>query len=192
MTDIFNITQCNVAQFIAESNRFLFHALLVHVATCAIEGKKEIFTETLFKTLLITAMAIVMYHIFFRKLVEPKLEKMKTICSRDYRTRKDKIKKAHRKDPLRPKYRKRRDRKLIEYDTKYQDSESSNDKDAESSDSRDSRDSESVEIIEVSKKSKSRVQRPKQDSERRYRSRPDRRGDRVEGIGTGRGFHYLY
>jgi hypothetical protein len=188
MTDIFNITHCNVAQLIAESNRFLFQVLLVHIATCVIEGKKEIFTETLFKTLLITAMAIFMYHIFFRKIVEPKLEKMKSVCSRDYRTRKEKIKKAHRRDPLRPKYRRRRDRKLNEYDTESQDTESS-----ESSES--SRSSkESTEIIEVSKKSQSRGRdrrsKSSQDSERRHRS--DRRGDRVEGIGTGRGFHYLY
>jgi hypothetical protein len=128
MSDIFNITQCNLAQLIAESNRFLFQVLLVHVTTCIIEGKKEIFSETLFKSLLITAMAIVMYHIFFRKMVEPKLEKMKTVCSRSLDERRDKITKLHKRDPLRPKYRRRIDRRIREnaqakYENEFESSE---------------------------------------------------------------------
>jgi uncharacterized lipoprotein YehR (DUF1307 family) len=83
VSDIFNITQCNLAQIIAESNRFVFQITLVHIVTCIIEGKEDIFNETLFKTLLITSLAIIMYHIFFRKMVEPRLEKMKNICGVD-------------------------------------------------------------------------------------------------------------
>lgn len=83
MSDIFNITQCNLAQIIAESNRFIFQITLVHIATCIIEGKEDIFNNTLFKTLLITSLAIIMYHVFFRKIVEPRLEKMKNICGVD-------------------------------------------------------------------------------------------------------------
>lgn len=81
--NVFDITTCNLAQIIAESNRFLFHISLIHIATSIIEDKKEIFNETLFKTLLITSMAILMYHVFFRKLVEPKVEKMKIVCGID-------------------------------------------------------------------------------------------------------------
>jgi hypothetical protein len=122
MSDIFNITQCNLAQMIAESNRFLFQVLLVHIATCVIEGKKEIFSETLFKSLLITAIAIVMYHIFFRKLVEPKLEKMKMVCSRDINKRKEKINILHRQDPFRPKYRKKIDQSIRRYESRSEES----------------------------------------------------------------------
>lgn len=80
MSDILNISQCNLAQTVGETNRFLFHVMLVHFATCIIEGKKAFFGEELFRTLLITAMAIAMYHVFFRKIIEPKVEKMKLIC----------------------------------------------------------------------------------------------------------------
>lgn len=80
MSDILSISQCNLAQTIGETNRFLFHVILVHFATCIIEGKKAFFGEELFRTLLITAMAITMYHVFFRKIIEPKIEKMKLIC----------------------------------------------------------------------------------------------------------------
>jgi hypothetical protein len=113
MSDIFNITQCNIAQLIAEASRFLFHVMLVHITTSIIENKTDIFNETLFKTLLITAMAITLYHIFIRKIVEPKLEKMKTICIRNDDTRKDKIIKIHKTDPLRPKYRTGLDSSII-------------------------------------------------------------------------------
>lgn len=112
MADIFNITQCNLAQLIAESNRFLFQVLLVHITTSIIEGKDEIFGETLFKALLITAIAILMYHLFFRKIVEPKLEKMKMVCNKDAQRRLSRVKKIHTKDPLRPKYRTRLDRSI--------------------------------------------------------------------------------
>ena len=115
MAEIFNITPCNIAQLIAESNRFLFQVLLVHVTTSIIEGKDEIFGESLFKALLITAMAILMYHIFFRKLVEPKLEKMKMICNGDSAKRLERVQKIHKKDPLRPKYRARLDHSIARH-----------------------------------------------------------------------------
>lgn len=175
MTDIFNITQCNVAQLIAESNRFLFQVLLIHVTTCIIEGKKEIFTETLFKSLLITAMAIVMYHIFFRKIVEPKLEKMKTVCSRDLREKRRKLIKANQRDPLRPKYRKRLDRKIKEYD-----SDSTYEIETEGTEETDT---ESVETVEAEVKSRessrathstSQQSQQSQRSQRSQRSQPKR------------------
>ena len=115
MSELFNISQCNIAQLLGESNRFLFQALLVHITSCIIEGKKEIFSETLFKTLLITAVAIVMYHLFFRKIVEPKLEKMKAVCSDSYLQRMKKVKKMNKKDPLRPSYRKQKDKSISKY-----------------------------------------------------------------------------
>lgn len=79
----FDIDQCNISQIIGESNRFLFHVFLVHISTCLIDGKKSFFSEELFKTLLITFAAIALYHIFFRKIIEPKIEKMKLICYSD-------------------------------------------------------------------------------------------------------------
>ena len=80
MSDIFNISQCNISQIIGEANRFLFHILLVHIASNIIEKKNNLFGDELFRTLIITALAIVLYHILFRKIVEPKIEKMKLIC----------------------------------------------------------------------------------------------------------------
>jgi hypothetical protein len=97
MSDILNISRCNIAQGIGEANRFLFHVMLVHVATCIIEGKQSFFGEELFRTLLITAMAITMYHVFFRKIIEPKVEKMKLICYEDIEriSKKDEIDKQY-------------------------------------------------------------------------------------------------
>jgi len=78
--ETFDISQCNISQIVGESTRFLFHVFLVHVSTCIIDKKDELFSRALFKTLTITIMAIVMYHIFFRKIIEPKIEKMKLVC----------------------------------------------------------------------------------------------------------------
>lgn len=80
MSDITDISWCNIAQIIGESNRFLFHVMLVHITTTIIEGKKSFFGEDFFRVLIITAIAIVLYHVFFRKIMEPNIEKMKLIC----------------------------------------------------------------------------------------------------------------
>lgn len=92
MSELLNISNCNIAQIIGETNRFLFHVLLVHISTCIINGDMNFFTEDLFRTLLITAMSIIMYHIFFRKIIEPKLEKMNLICFNRNKRNIDKVK----------------------------------------------------------------------------------------------------
>ena len=92
MSNILNISKCNVAQIIGEAHRFLFHVLLVHISTCIIKKDTNIFTDELFRSLLMTAMAIVMYHIFFRKLIEPHLEKMNLICFNGRKRHTEKVK----------------------------------------------------------------------------------------------------
>jgi hypothetical protein len=76
----FSITKCDISEMISESNRFLFHIILIHIITHIIDGKDELFGPTLVKTLYITTIAIVSYHILFKKMVEPKLKKIKSIC----------------------------------------------------------------------------------------------------------------
>lgn len=78
--DLFSISQCNISQTLGEANRFLFHIFLVHISTAIIDGKSDLFGEELFKTLIITMMAIILYHLFFRKIIEPIIERMKLIC----------------------------------------------------------------------------------------------------------------
>lgn len=92
MSDTLNISQCNIAQLIGESTRFLFHVMLIHISTCIIEKKKEYINKELFKTLMITAMAIILYNLFFRKIIEPKVEKMKLICLDDEKKQVKKLK----------------------------------------------------------------------------------------------------
>lgn len=153
MSNIFNITQCNIAQLISESSRFLFHVMLIHITTSIIEGKSDIFNETLFKTLLITAIAITLYHVFFRKIVEPKLEKMKIICSRDTRKRREKLKKVYKKDPIRPKYRSRLD-SISQYNEQEWEEEKLTEEET------DSRSTESTESIKEKKGSEERFEEP--------------------------------
>ena len=78
--DTFNVTQCNVAQMIGEANRFVFHTILISISTSIVNGESISFDDKLFKTIVITAVAVICYHLFIRKLVEPPLKKMKIIC----------------------------------------------------------------------------------------------------------------
>jgi hypothetical protein len=50
-------------------------------------GEPALFNRRMFETIVITAIAVVFYHLFIRKIVEPPLKKMKIIC-RDHQTNK--------------------------------------------------------------------------------------------------------
>lgn len=76
----FSVTNCDISDIISETNRFLFHIMLIHIITHIIDGKDDLFGTQTIKTLFITALAILSYHVLFKKLVEPKMKKLKTIC----------------------------------------------------------------------------------------------------------------
>jgi hypothetical protein len=80
--DDFNlsVTQCEMSDIIEESHRFLLHISLVHVLTYIIDGKIELFNPDIIKTLVVTAIAIIIYNIVFRKIIKSKLKKVKSAC----------------------------------------------------------------------------------------------------------------
>ena len=88
----FSITNCDISDIITETNRFIFHILLIHIITHIIDGKDELFGSQLIKTLFITAIAILTYHILFKKLINTKLKKIQSICSSDVKKTKKKYK----------------------------------------------------------------------------------------------------
>jgi hypothetical protein len=119
MSGLFNLDQCNISQIIGESSRYLFHIFLLHIISALIDKNKVMFGEELFKNLLITATAIALYHVVFRKFVEPKIEKLKLICyhknTRDEKRNKLNLKASDSK--LRSKT--NGSKKLSEYKSKY-------------------------------------------------------------------------
>jgi hypothetical protein len=44
------------------------------------DEKTELFTKDIIRTLAVTAIAIIIYNIFFRKIIKPKLKKVKSAC----------------------------------------------------------------------------------------------------------------
>jgi len=76
----FNISKCDISDIINETSRFLFHITLIHVVTYIIDGNDQLLGPQLFKTLFITALAILLYHVIFKKIVEPKLKKIRYKC----------------------------------------------------------------------------------------------------------------
>lgn len=89
---LFEVSNCSISQAIGESNRLLFQILLVHITTCVINGTNNFFSEELFRSLLITAIAIVLYHLFFRKITEPYIELSKLSCIDKEKRIKNKLK----------------------------------------------------------------------------------------------------
>ena len=72
------ISKSDIVDIISESQRFMFHIFIVNMMTHLIDNKpEEILGETIIKTLLATAIAVIIYNIFIKKLIEPKLKKLK-------------------------------------------------------------------------------------------------------------------
>ncbi len=78
----FSITNCDVADMITETSRFMFHIYLIHVVTCIIDGTDDILGNQVFKLMFITAMSVVIYHILFKKLMNVQLKPIQSICKK--------------------------------------------------------------------------------------------------------------
>jgi hypothetical protein len=55
--------------------------MLIHVITHIIDGKDDLFGEQIIKTLIITALAILVYNVTFKKIIEPKLKEIHNMCN---------------------------------------------------------------------------------------------------------------
>ena len=85
--NIFNIiaiTDCEIVEGIKESKRLLFQILLVHIILCIVNGNYNFFSKELFKSLIITAAAIMFYHLFLRKIIDPKINYMMKVCDNNH------------------------------------------------------------------------------------------------------------
>lgn len=77
-----SISKCDVAEIISESQRFMFHIFTVHLIINLIDNKpSEILNETILKTLLATVIAVIVYYVSIKKLIDPKLKKLKVACN---------------------------------------------------------------------------------------------------------------
>jgi hypothetical protein len=78
--NLFLLNNCDVSDIFTEINRFMYHILLIHLITCSIDNKEQLFGMQLLKTLFITALAIVVYHVFFKKIMKKKLKNIHDAC----------------------------------------------------------------------------------------------------------------
>lgn len=76
----FTITKCDLVEIIFEIIRFLSHITLLHLLNCMIDSKEELFDINYLKIMLFTAIAIILYHISIKKLLNVNSKKMKNIC----------------------------------------------------------------------------------------------------------------
>ena len=88
MFDAMFLNKCDIVDIIGESQRFLIHISLVHILSCIMDSKEEFVSSQFLRTLLSTAIAICIYHIFMKKNIEPKLKNLRNKC-KDTRYRKD-------------------------------------------------------------------------------------------------------
>uniref|UniRef100_A0A6C0EBN1 Uncharacterized protein n=1 Tax=viral metagenome TaxID=1070528 RepID=A0A6C0EBN1_9ZZZZ len=75
-----NITKCDIVEIITEGHRFLIHIFLVTLINNIFNDEQQLISSTLVKTLLATAIAVILYHLLIKRLLEPKLKLLKKIC----------------------------------------------------------------------------------------------------------------
>lgn len=81
MSDTFAVTKCDIVDIITEGHRFLIHIFFVTIITNLIDNNGvDIITSSLVKTLLATTLAIILYHVLVKRMIEPKLKMLKKIC----------------------------------------------------------------------------------------------------------------
>ena len=80
MINKFDITECDINDIRADTIRFLSHIFLLHILTVSIDKKEEFLNKEVLKTMLLTALAIILYHIFLKKLSIP-IKKLKNACN---------------------------------------------------------------------------------------------------------------
>ena len=76
----FTITKCDLVEIIFEIVRFLSHITLLHILNYLIDAKEELFDINYLKMMLFTAIAITMYHITIKKMLNPTNKKLKIVC----------------------------------------------------------------------------------------------------------------
>lgn len=76
----FSMTNCDMSDIVTEVSRFMYHILLVHLITYTLDRKDELFGAQLFKTLFVTALAVMTYHILFKKFMNIKLKNIQSVC----------------------------------------------------------------------------------------------------------------
>jgi hypothetical protein len=79
----FGLSKCDISDIVSEGNRYLFHIFLIHVITHLIEGNVEISVKHLVRTLLISALAILTYNVFIKKIADEKLKKIRNECEKE-------------------------------------------------------------------------------------------------------------
>lgn len=82
----FSISKNEMLDIITDTSRFMFHISLVHILTCALGGDEELFGTKTFKTLFVTAMAIIIYYVLFKKIIDEKLNNAKSKHKTDSNT----------------------------------------------------------------------------------------------------------
>ena len=79
----FTVTRCDLVDIIMEIIRFLSHITILHLLNYSIDNKEQLFETNYLKVMLFTALAIIIYQIFVKKVFRDKFKKMKYICDDD-------------------------------------------------------------------------------------------------------------
>ena len=80
VVDRFVVTKCDLVEIIFEIIRFLSHITILHFLNC-LANDDNLFEMKYMKIMLFTALSVIIYHIFIKKILINKNKKMKLICN---------------------------------------------------------------------------------------------------------------
>lgn len=79
----FSVYKCDITDIITETIRFLSHLLLIHVFTYIVDTKEEFMNKMFVRTMLFTAMSIIIYNLVVKKLFMENVVKLRAICDKE-------------------------------------------------------------------------------------------------------------
>jgi hypothetical protein len=76
-----SISKCDIIDIIQDTQRFVFHIFTVNLFMSLIDNKlNEIFSRKIINTLIVTVLAVILYNITVKKLIQTKLNNLKKDC----------------------------------------------------------------------------------------------------------------
>jgi hypothetical protein len=77
--EYFEVTPCDITDISGDLVRFLMHIIVMHTLSSIIDNSEQLFGIHVLKTLLYSAISILLYHIAIKKIISTK--KMKNKCA---------------------------------------------------------------------------------------------------------------
>ena len=85
----FKITRCDITDIIMDSIRFCTYLITIHMFSSLLYKKERLFNIDIINSVIISVLALGIYHIIIKKIFINPIKKLKKICEKDNTIKKE-------------------------------------------------------------------------------------------------------